>query len=476
MRAKKRVELFVMSVFAFAAVQAMASGSVFALGGGRSVPTDSDPSTRNFTFNGKLAAPADFESMELAYDFDIKRSWATATATIKFKATESGYPYFMLKGKITDAQLNGQPVGVARIKPELSTSRFEIIDRAVAKGSVNVFKIRFQVYDYSVSFRDSGVGFITAMADLKGGNFFDDYGPSAFEDDQHRIGIEVHVRNAYFDHQIFSNGVVSAVGENHWRVDFPEFYNSTAIYLHVTGEPLKVIHGTYKGLERAIPYTVYAKKDRGAFAVEAAKQMPKLFAELEGTYGPYLHRAFVAYISGRGGMEHAGAAITSIGALDHELLHSWFARGVFPSDGRSGWIDEGIASWRDNGYFRTAWPPSREAANLATFPAFERFTPKNGYADGSQLLSELDALLASRGGMRPVLKEFFAEWKTRNVTTPLFQLFLEMKLGIDLDSVFRRYVYGDSGVPAALGVSTRREGLEDRHPPALTAEEIADLR
>lgn len=141
-------------------------------------------------------------------------------------------------------------------------------------------------------------------------------------------------------------------------------------------------------------------------------------------------------------MEYAGAAITSVGALDHELLHSWFGRGAIPSDGRSGWIDEGIAGWRDNGYYTSAWPADRDFTNLANFSPFERFTPKNCYRDGSSFMAELDGCLERRGGIRPVLKKFFAEYKTRAISTPLFQLFLETELNLDLHTAFRNYVYG----------------------------------
>src|SRR5690606_32757296 len=112
-------------------------------------------------------------------------------------------------------------------------------------------------------------------------------------------------------HALFANGRSQQLGPDRWRIEFPAYYNSNSLYLHVTDAELAVRSGFYRGIERNIPWVVYSKTVSAAR--EAASLMPKLFAELEGTYGPYLHDSFVAYISGKGGMEHAGAAVTSIG-------------------------------------------------------------------------------------------------------------------------------------------------------------------
>jgi hypothetical protein len=455
-----------MSLFAF-------TPQALAMGGARSaVATYSD--SRAFTFRGQTAAPMDFQSMDLHLVFDSAELVTIGRATIDFTATADGYPYFFLDGYVQQAQLDGSQVGIARDQPWSSTSTFSIPTRSLKAGTAHRLVVQYVMPKYNVTMSPGRVRFLTAMGDLKVGRFFEQYGPSSFENDPHRIRIEIEITGATYAHRIFANGQISPIGaKNHWSIDFPEFFNSNMLYLHVTDASLAVVEGTYRGLEREIPFTAYAKSAKDA--QEAARQLPGLFAELESDYGPYLHRSFIAYISGKGGMEHGGAAVTSIGAMDHELLHQWFGRGVLPSDGRSGWIDEGVAAWRDDGYARASWPPNRKATNLADFVAYERFTPKNCYDDGSQLMSELDAYLAPRGGLKPVLKELFAEWKTHNLTTPLFQTFLEIHTGLDLRSVFRRYVFGDSSVPAAAAPSSQLVRIKPR-PAPLTRQEILELR
>ncbi len=427
---------------------------------------------RSFPFRSGIAQPADFQSMHIAYEFNASAKTAVGRATITFTSHEEGFPYFILYAEVKGAKLDGLPVNIDHARPNTSTTEFSVIDRGVDAGTSHILEIGFKIGDDNVSFKNGGVGFLTAMGDLQTGHFFEDYGPASYEDDQFKLTVNLSIKRSKKRHLLFTNGQASHFTPSTWKIEFPDYFSSTLFYFHLTNQALSVQTGVYKGLEREIPFTVYSSNANQA--LEGASILPGLFAEMENTFGPYHHASYTAYISGRGGMEHAGAAITSISALDHELLHSWFARGVVPSDGRSGWIDEGIASWRDNSYFTSAWPPSRNPAILADFSAFERFTPKNSYRDGRQLMSELDGLLTFQGGLRPVLKNFFATWKGKNITTQIFKEYLEDALGIDLGPVFARYVYGVGN--SMQGVVEPQFRMTNKHPPALTREEILELR
>ena len=59
-------------------------------------------------------------------------------------------------------------------------------------------------------------------------------------------------------------------------------------------------------------------------------------------YGPWVHGdTFWAFVWGHGrGMEYDGATTASVPALEHEVFHSWFGRGVKPARAADGWIDE----------------------------------------------------------------------------------------------------------------------------------------
>jgi hypothetical protein len=229
-------------------------------------------------------------------------------------------------------------------------------------------------------------------------------------------------------------------------------------------------------MEKNIPITVYSTQ--ASLADQAVKMLPGLFREFERDFGPYAHDSFTAYIhSGSGGMEYSGATITSLGALDHELFHSWFARSVMPAEGRSGWIDEALASWRDYGYFQAPNLLLRPATNLANFSPFRKSTPSNCYRDGRHLISELDREFAEFGGMKPMMRKFYERYKNQVVTNEEFWQFLASLSQKNLDEFFTKYTLGGGqfeisnfsiGIPGFLP--------EGHHPSPLTPDEISRLR
>jgi hypothetical protein len=226
-----------------------------------------------------------------------------------------------------------------------------------------------------------------------------------------------------------------------WRVSFPDYFNCSSCYLHLTDRPVSVREAAFAGAEREIRFTAYG--ERVTDLEQALEEADAVMRELEETYGPYAHESLLVYCTGApdGGMEYAGATMTSLPALDHEITHSWFARGVMPANGNAGWIDEAIARWRDDGYPRATSAPARPRVNLAGFSPYRRHTPSNSYAMGSRLLSELD-LLFSPEGLRPLLARLFRERRRQVITTPFFQSFLEEQTGATLAPMFNRYVYG----------------------------------
>jgi len=180
---------------------------------------------------------------------------------------------------------------------------------------------------------------------------------------------------------------------------------------------------------------------------------------------------------GGGGMEHVGATITSLSALGHEITHSWFARGVMPADGNSGWFDESIASWRDNGYPSYAANLSGDSSNLAGFSAYRRSTPDASYSAGMRLMGRLDSLF---GGLKPVLKEVFSQAKRTTVNTKAIQDLLESISQKDVDDYFQRYVFAKSRVldlsHFGLAPEWSKVSAFTLHPRPLTQKDIEDLR
>lgn len=433
---------------------------------------------RSFQYGGKTRVPADFQEMDLSLDFDVNAGVATGNARIRFRATEDGYPVFLMTPSITSAALNGREIAIEAISDPDRVTSLRSIDQAMKKGEERILELEYRMPASEVSFRSTGVGFISSMADIDSGNFFEAYGPANIEADQYKMNMQVSLTGAVNSHRIFANGEVTEVGTNAWRIDYPAYFNTSAFYLHVTDTQLYVRETVYRGLEKDIPVTIYSQSS--ASTESAFSQVQGLFRELEATYGPYLHDSFIAYISGSGGMEHAGATITSVSALGHELTHSWFARGVMPADGRAGWIDEAVASWRDNGYVRSGSLLNRTPTNLSLFSSYQLFTPYRAYAAGRALMSDLDHVFSTSAGtsLRPVLKSFFSVWKGHVVSTEIFRAFLESETQASLGGLFDRYVYGNyaQGGQTEEDVSSGDEADRGAHPPALTQDEVIQLR
>jgi hypothetical protein len=187
-------------------------------------------------------------------------------------------------------------------------------------------------------------------------------------------------------------------------------------------------------------------------------------------------------------VEHAGATITSLWALEHEFTHFWFARGVMPVDGNSGWMDEAIASWRDDAYPRNDPRLSATPVNLAGFSPYRRSTPIASYSLGNRFMGELDYYFSLQGiEFKDVLAELFRTFAGTGISTSTFRSFVEDRLDVDLSSRFDRYVYGQdvSDLDTAIeGVSVHSfydprvqspRSSASRHPRPFTPKELREL-
>jgi hypothetical protein len=70
--------------------------------------------------------------------------------------------------------------------------------------------------------------------------------------------------------------------------------------------------------------------------------------ELRSRFGPFpaLHGLSVfLYDNSGGGMEYYGGAITSLSALRHEVLHSYFGCSLVARTYPDSWLDEAITTW-----------------------------------------------------------------------------------------------------------------------------------
>jgi aminopeptidase N len=401
---------------------------------------------RTFTNAGARHALADLSHVALRLTFDLAAQQYRGHAELQFRPVDTGVPFFLMKPTATAATLDGQPIQLRTTRDPGNLVPLTSIGVELAANSDHTLAVDFPIL--SPGLTGTGIEFITSMYDgpetfgtASSARYFDRYGPSSIEADQFQMSVDIELVGASMPHQLFSNGSQQATAPGQWSIEFPDSFSTSSFFIQLTGAPYTVRELLYHGLERDIPVIVYALTAEDADT--AIANLPALFSDLESTYGPYLHASFTAKIESGGGMEYAGATVTSLKALSHELCHSWFGRGVLPADGRSGWIDEAICTWRDRGY-PPALPTPRGPTNLASYSIWYQEAPGVFHLDGSVLLSDIESLLADRGGLRPVLRAFYADWRGKPITTEQFLTYLTTKTGLALDTIFDQYVYGGS--------------------------------
>lgn len=397
----------------------------------------------DFDTKSARAIFVDFKTARYDVTYNVLKKRTTVKTVIQFEATREGSPIFDLIPEPKNALLNGGPVSISETTAP-DGSKLRMVEGTVGPGlhtleMENSFSenVRYNLFTRRVSSA-------FWIRDLKYRKFLEQYVPSNFEFDQYQITMNVTfagVKTAMQD--IYTNGDVTETSPNSYRIVFPEFYTVSCPYFHTTPKGQKKrIDFTYKSIDgRDLPVTVYTSW--WSRPEKFKREAEKIFSELENDYGPWGHKGLVAYetLPGTGGMEHAGATQTSLAALDHEMLHSYFAKGIMPANGNSGWIDEAIASWRDYGYQRKVLP-GFAGSNLGLGSVYQRNTDSRAYALGREFMAYLDYRLQDVGGLKAFLKGYFQAYKHNVITQEHFKNNLEFFSGLDLTDAFNTYIWG----------------------------------
>lgn len=433
-----------------------------------------------FTYQSKKVIPVDFQRVELEYVFDVSAKTARGLSKIEFFSNDEGYPMIDLVPEASKVRLNGKDLGsgaLPLVTAPNSAAQVRMVNDKVRPFSNNFLEIEFSLSSAVASVGSGGARLVWAMGDVGAAReFMEQYAPANLEFDQFEMVMRIDLKGASNTHKIYTNGEVVSEGASHWEIAFPKYFTTSSFFFHITDKNLPTESADYSGLQATIPITVYS--DSSSLTSSGMSRTKELLKELESTYGAFAHKRVVVYLtSGGGGMEHCGATITSLGALGHELTHSWFARGVMPANGNAGWIDEATASWRDNGYPASQMGLTGSSVNLAAFDEYRRTTPQAAYTSGARLLSAFAAMFS--GGLKPVMREIFARKHRQTITTPMFKDLLEELSGKPLTDYFNRYVYGssnDSLLPSISFETLPEPAMISLHPPPLTREEIERLR
>ncbi|MEZ4270153.1 MAG: hypothetical protein R3C68_01550 [Myxococcota bacterium] len=391
----------------------------------------------------------DIKSVVSDVEFDVTQARAMARSTVVFEQAEKGQPIIDLRQDIHELVIDGKTVDPKRyitVQDPDKQSQMGVVGVVLPAGQHTV-EMSYSLRDReNLNFERGGVEFFQRSTDLSPRGYSERYFPSNFEYDQYPHVMTLHLKGAQHPHRVMSNGEVEDLGDGRFKVTYPEHFNTACPFLHII-DPAKytILDEIYPGKERPIPMRIYSRSAQAA--KEALAKSKAVMKENEAAIGPYAHPCWTVCLDPTypGGMEYAGATITNASALAHELTHSWYARGVMPRGGNSGWLDEAFAKWRDRGYPRRR-PGGFGHPQLARFSPWRRHTPREASKAGSDFLSELDYVFRDKGGLRPVMAEMYLQFKHQTITTEMFEAFVAARADdpAEIASLFRSRVYNET--------------------------------
>jgi hypothetical protein len=289
--------------------------------------------------------------------------------------------------------------------------------------------------------------FNVGFTDLAAARYLEAWVPANLIWDQYAIDLELQVTGTAVAHRPITNGAVTTLGANHWRVAFPDRFTALSPLLEVrASDTLASLSGSVTLPVSGRTVTIEVSKLASNGALDLTVMLANLsswLADNEQTTGPYLHgNRFVAFLI-QGGMEYEGGCTSGPGSLRHEAFHSWWGRAVKPASQPDGWWDEAWNVYHDAGGAGTQpFDFGENPVTLATRNAYSRVTPSNAYTAGERFFEGV-AALTSPAALTGWMSEFYRAHLDRPVTTLDLEAHLVARSGrADLVDAFHRWVYG----------------------------------
>ena len=151
-------------------------------------------------------------------------------------------------------------------------------------------------------------------------------------------------------------------------------------------------------------------------------------------------------------MEYPGGTTSSPTALEHELFHSWWARGLEPATYADGWLDEAWTMWNTTAnveFVPIALDWNSGPWLLYDAHPFARDTPDASYTNGRLVFAGLASIMGVNT-LRAAMAEFYMLAPLpRSFTTAEVEQHLHCASGENpqVRQAFHRFVYGLQGNP-----------------------------
>jgi hypothetical protein len=407
----------------------------------------------------------DVTEVVAALRFDVAAGEATAMATVAFTMDGvSGCPALDLRQTVTSLRLDGRPLDPAAWAPtDLGggpDAQVRVLDVALPEGGEHRLEVEYPLGTPQaegaepIGWGDGGVRFDLWMSDLHPGRYLEMWVPAPLCHDRFALTVEVEVVGTDREHLLVTNAGGPPAPGRRWTTTYPAAFTALS--------PMLVLAPADEVEHRRAPLVLPGWPDPidvvTARHVEVTADLAAVEADVCGwmahhhtRFGPWAHgptMTVVAWGPGRG-MEYDGATTASVGAMEHEVFHSWFGRGIKPARASDGWIDEAWTTWSTSS--RRAEGPRFSAEELTLdedpvvlCPAhpWSRFTPRASYASGARLFAGVAHLLGGADRLRSAMADLYTANRGGLVTTEGLLTHLQPGTEIDLGPWWDRYVHG----------------------------------
>ncbi|MBM2617032.1 hypothetical protein JIG36_15855 [Actinoplanes sp. LDG1-06] len=415
------------------------------------------------TVSGRTAVPIDISTVRARLTFDGASGTATGEARVEFVAgPTAGCPIFDLRQTITGVVLDGTPLTPAQVLTANlgggTGADLRVLDSVVAAGSAHTLDLTWSLgppnspaggsYPPALTWSAGPrLTFTFGFTDLAPARYLESWLPANLLWDQYAIDLELVVTGTSIAHRPITNGTVTTLGPNHWRVAFPQRFTAFSPMLEIRAvDTLASVTGTVHMPVSSAPLTVEVVKLAANTTFDLAAELARLSTWLpanEQAIGRYVHGdRFTAFLI-QGGMEYEGGCTATPGSLRHEAFHSWWGRGVKPASQADGWWDEAWNTYHDSGGTGVRPYDFSEPPNtLSPRNPYFRVTPTASYPAGERFFAGA-AALTSPADLTGWMNEFYREHLSRPTTTEALEAHLVARSGAaDLVDAFHRWIYG----------------------------------
>lgn len=353
--------------------------------------------------------------------FDVASKVADVSARLEFRLDgPPGQPVFDLRQTVGTAMLDG-----SAIPPDAlghfdmgagEEARMRVVDVICSDGP-HLLELGYRLEEpdapgaSDVGWSPGGVSWDLLMSDLEPGRYLEMWFPANLCHDTLSIEVDIEVTGTDRPHVLLANGAI----EDHrdgarWVVRYPRHYTSLSpLLVLVPADEVEVRRTEAVAGRERVSLTVAALAGSGTDLDAAVADTAAWLGYFSARYGRFPAEDYLAVLWGEPrGMEYDAATTTSAPALEHEVFHTWFGRGVKPACASDGWIDEAMASWATASRRATAGRFQAEPLGLDEEPSvlcpahpWSRRTPREAYTAGSRLLSGVADMAGGAAQLNP---------------------------------------------------------------------------